>query len=119
MSDFWSKSIKTVGLPGLVLYIFYYFIDKISNEKITNSLGIDRYYILILIILVLLAVFFIYSTLKTARAIPPVENDDNCPLDSSNNETNAEPSSSTPNPIKVQYVEYKDNAKHEGDNNFS
>lgn len=119
MSDFWSKSIKTVGLPGLVLYVFYYFVDKISNEKITNLLGIDRFYILILIILVLLAVFFIYSTLKTARTIPPVENDYNRPLDATNNETNTESSSSKQNPIKVQFVEYKDNAKHEGDNNFS
>jgi len=119
MSEFWSKSIKTVGLPGLVLYVFYCFIDKISNEKITNLLGIDRFYILILIILFLLAVFFIYSTIKTAKTIPPVENDDNRPLDATDNETKSESSSSTPNPIKVQHVEYKDNAKHEGDNNFS
>jgi len=119
MSDFWSKSIKIVGLPGLVLFVFYYFIDKIFDEKITAFLGIDRLFILILIILVLLAIFFIYSTLKTARTIPSIENDETRPLDATNNGTNAELPPSTPTPVKIQTVEYKDSAKHEGDNNFS
>ncbi|ELY2670409.1 hypothetical protein SMC00_001945 [Cronobacter sakazakii] len=119
MSDFWSKSIKIVGLPGLVLYVFYFVIDKIFDEKITNFLGINRFFILILIILVLLAIFFIYSTLKTAKTYPTVENDDTRPPDATNNETKAELPSSTPSHVKIQTVEYKDNARHEGDNNFS
>lgn len=119
MSDFWSKSIKKVGLPGLVLYVFYFVIDKIFDEKITDFLGINRFFILILIILVLLAIFFIYSTLKTAKTYPTVENDDTRPLDATNNETKAELPSSTPHHVKIQTVEYKDNARHEGDNNFS
>lgn len=119
MSDFWSKSIKTVGLPGLVLYVFYYFIDKIFDEKITQVLGIHRFFILILIILALLAIFFIYSTLKTAKPILPTENDDTHPIDSPNTGIKAELPLSTSTPVKIQIVEYRDNTKHEGDNNFS
>lgn len=119
MSDFWSKSIKIVGLPGLVLYLFYLLIDNIFDEKLTTVLGVDRVYALILIILLLLFVFFIYSTYKTTT--PKINKD----IDGSEQKkTPAEMGKSDlPSPtetyVKKQTVEYHDNAQHNGDNNFS
>jgi predicted PurR-regulated permease PerM len=119
MSDFWSKSIKVVGLPGVVLYIFYYLIDKIFDEKITNLLGINKVFVLILIILFLLGAFFIYSTFKTSKPLTE-KIDDNIPKQNASVEDEKLAQAPTaPISAKVQTVEYRDDAKHEGDNNFS
>lgn len=119
MSDFWSKSIKIVGLPGLVLYLLYLLINNIFDEKLTTVLGVDRVYALILIILLLLSVFFIYSTYKTT--IPKINKDTD---GSEQKKTPAEMGKSDLPPstatyVKKQTVEYHDNAQHNGDNNFS
>ncbi|EKN4023989.1 hypothetical protein NUA08_002969 [Yersinia enterocolitica] len=119
MSDFWSKSIKIVGLPGLVLYLFYFLIDKFFDEKITAMLGVDRIFILILILLALFSLFFIYSTFKTTVPKSNKSIDDrqqkNTPAETVKSDL---PSSLTAS-VKIQTVEYRDNAKHDGDNNFS
>ncbi|HHJ4580982.1 TPA: hypothetical protein ACQJXY_003370, partial [Citrobacter freundii] len=117
MSDFWSKSIKIVGLPGLVLYIFYCLIDKIFDEKLTHLLGIERVFVLIIIILILLTVFFLYSTFKTTKPFDNGEKDHAQPKNKSVEDDESERLS--PTSIKNQTVVYRDNAKHKGDNNFS
>lgn len=119
MNDFWSKCIRIVGLPGLVLFIFYVLIDKIFDERLTNLLGINKIFILILIMLVLLGVFFIYSTFKITKPLSDKKINDN-PSETSQTEVNKPDFPSTsPAIVKTQTVEYRDNARHEGDNNFS
>lgn len=119
MSDFWSKSIKVVGLPGVVLYIFYYLIDKIFDEKITNLLGINKVFVLILIILFLLGAFFIYSTFKTSKPLTEKIDDDIPKLNASVEDEKLAQVPTATISAKVQTVEYRDDAKHKGDNNFS
>lgn len=117
MSDFWSKSIKIVGLPGLVLFLFYFLIDKIFDEKLTIMLGVDRIFVLIIIMFVLFSLFFVYSTFKTVVPKPNKPSDDpqhkNVPTEVDDIDSKSSPS------VKVQKVKYSDNAKHHGDNNFS
>lgn len=117
MSEFWSNSIKIVGLPGLVLFLFYFLIDKIFDEKLTAMLGVDRIFVLIIIMFVLFSLFFIYSTFKTAVPKPNKPTDapqhKNVPTEVDKSDLPSSPS------VKIQTVEYRDNAKHDGDNNFS
>ncbi|HIE8962563.1 TPA: hypothetical protein ACXP5Z_004938 [Klebsiella pneumoniae] len=115
MSDFWEKAIKIVGLPGLVLYLIYSLIDKIFDDKITEYLGKDRLYTIIIILIVVLSAFFFYSTFKNPKSQIKEEE-----LSDSKTTHSTENVLTTPKTVnKVQRVEYKDKAKHEGDNNFS
>ncbi|EJD6044304.1 hypothetical protein M0J40_RS16870 [Providencia rettgeri] len=119
MSDFWGKSIKIVGLPGLVLYLFYFLIDKVFDDKLTKMLEIDRFFVLILIMLALLFVFFIYSTFRTTIPRSNKATDDSQQKNTPDEMVKSNLPSSPATAVKIQTVEYRDNTKHDGDNNFS
>ncbi|EDT6764412.1 hypothetical protein AC423_004687 [Salmonella enterica subsp. enterica] len=115
MNGFWSSAIKVTGIPGLVLFLFYYLIDKILDEKLTTLLGVGRVYILIIIFLMLITIFFIFSLLKTINSHGK-NSEDTSPSKQENKIDEAIVGSDVQ---KIQTIIYKDNAKHEGDNNFS
>ncbi len=94
MDNIWTTAIKATGSVGVVGFLIYFILNQIFSEQIIELFGSDKLFALTILIISALLIVFLVAILKSK------ESPENTGKAGGNK------------------VTYKDNATHNGDNNF-